>query len=233
MELNDKYDNFQQRVLLTFYASFPEKKRVVRGCDNGLHWYGGGLHNMRESYLFLRELYSRYGTAELLQLRNSQRNKYRHAIDFAKRSASTNYINNSNNKQRAMWKLINRKQKPQSKFPNNLDVNAMNTFFCNIAEQTIAQITSSAPPIAYIGVTDSVFSFDLVSPTLIRSVIYDIKNSSTVDSYGLSAKFVKRNVSLFVGPLTKLVNLSLESSIFPDSLKVAKILPIYKKGDQG
>ena len=35
-----------------------------------------------------------------------------------------------------------------------------------------------------------------------------------------------------MAPLTKLVNLSLRAAVFPDSLKIAKVLPVYKKGDK-
>ena len=32
-------------------------------------------------------------------------------------------------------------------------------------------------------------------------------------------------------PIEKLINLSLETGVFPDDLKLAKVIPIFKKGD--
>ena len=32
-------------------------------------------------------------------------------------------------------------------------------------------------------------------------------------------------------PIEKLINLSLETGVFPDDLKLARVIPIFKKGD--
>ena len=218
-------------MLITFQSSFPEKRCTVRKRDNGLHWYNDSLRGMRDSYLLLRELHDRYGTAELLRLRNSERGRYRDAIDLAKRAATNKYIDSSGNKARAMWQLINGNKKLQTNIPDNVDVNAMNHYFVNVAEDTVAQLPHGTPATAYASLTSSLFSFHLVSSSLIRSIVCSMKNSNTRDTFGLSTKFIKRNVSLFVEPLSKLVNLTLETSKFPDSLKIAKVLPIYKKGE--
>ena len=41
-------------------------------------------------------------------------------------------------------------------------------------------------------------------------------------------KYIKNEI---IEPLTLIINQMFESGIFPDSLKIAKIIPIYKKGD--
>ena len=46
---------------------------------------------------------------------------------------------------------------------------------------------------------------------------------------GLPAKFVIDSAESIVKPLTYIVNLSIESGVFPDDLKRAKIVPIHKK----
>ena len=46
---------------------------------------------------------------------------------------------------------------------------------------------------------------------------------------GLPAKFIIDSVESIVGPLAYIVNLSIRSGVFPDDLKRAKIVPIYKK----
>ena len=42
---------------------------------------------------------------------------------------------------------------------------------------------------------------------------------------------VKKCIQFLKGPLANIYNASLEQGIFPDKLKLAKIIPIYKKGD--
>ena len=46
---------------------------------------------------------------------------------------------------------------------------------------------------------------------------------------GLPAKFIIDSVESIVEPLAYIVNLSIRSGVFPDDLKRAKIVPIYKK----
>jgi hypothetical protein len=43
---------------------------------------------------------------------------------------------------------------------------------------------------------------------------------------------VKQCIQLLKKPLANIYNASLESEIFPDQLKIAKVVPLYKKGDK-
>ena len=56
------------------------------------------------------------------------------------------------------------------------------------------------------------------------------KNSSGHD--GISACFLKRILETVTLPLTHIINQSLCTGIFPDRLKIAKVVPLFKKGDQ-
>ena len=48
---------------------------------------------------------------------------------------------------------------------------------------------------------------------------------------GISARFLKRILETVTLPLTHIINQSLCIGIFPDSLKIAKVVPLFKKGD--
>ena len=56
------------------------------------------------------------------------------------------------------------------------------------------------------------------------------KNSSGND--GISARFLKKILAIITPPLTHIVNQSLCTGILPDRLKIAKVIPLFKKGDQ-
>lgn len=43
---------------------------------------------------------------------------------------------------------------------------------------------------------------------------------------------IKNSFDLISEPLVKLINLSLSTATFPDKLKIAKVIPIYKTGDR-
>ncbi|WP_411026933.1 hypothetical protein, partial [Salmonella sp. s55044] len=42
---------------------------------------------------------------------------------------------------------------------------------------------------------------------------------------------IKKVMPLIVKPLTRICNVSFNTGVFPDALKIAKIIPIFKKGD--
>ena len=42
---------------------------------------------------------------------------------------------------------------------------------------------------------------------------------------------IKKSFDIICQPLVNLINLSLATGIFPDKLKIAKVIPIYKMGD--
>ena len=63
-----------------------------------------------------------------------------------------------------------------------------------------------------------------------RKIISDL---STKDSYGhddISTKLLKYISNEICKPLTLVVNQCLQTGIFPDNMKLAKVIPIYKKG---
>ena len=75
------------------------------------------------------------------------------------------------------------------------------------------------------------FSFKSVNKLDIHRIINNLssKNSSGHDE--ISSVLLKKLGNILSSPITTIINQSLKSGIFPDNLKIAKISPIFKKGD--
>ena len=73
------------------------------------------------------------------------------------------------------------------------------------------------------------FDFKLVSENDVLKHLSSprMKNSAGVN--GISVKLLKRLSSALINPLTLIINRSLVTEIFPDKLKIAKALPLFKK----
>ena len=56
-----------------------------------------------------------------------------------------------------------------------------------------------------------------------------LKNSNSVGVDGISSNILKSVVHFVVQPFTYLINLSFEKGIFPEILKIAKVIPLHKK----
>ena len=76
------------------------------------------------------------------------------------------------------------------------------------------------------------FDFIEVTETDINEIIISLKPKKSSGYDKISTSLLKKIKSPLISPLTFLINQSLALGIFPDKLKIAKILPIYKKGDE-
>jgi len=75
------------------------------------------------------------------------------------------------------------------------------------------------------------FSFKKVTVAEVMKVLKKLKNKGSSGIDGLSSKIMKAASSVLAIPLTDIVNCSLETGIFPQPWKFAKVVPLLKKGD--
>ena len=115
--------------------------------------------------------------------------------------------------------------------PRNLDpalANQFNEFFVNIGSklaQTIPNVDTQKTVNSYLtNKTSSAFKFKLITEEDIFKIIskLDSKNSACYDQ--ISSNLLKRINEYIHKPLTLIVNQSLSSGIFPNKLKIAKII---------
>ena len=68
------------------------------------------------------------------------------------------------------------------------------------------------------------------SPVLATEVLKIISslNNASPGWDEISSRIVKTTCHLFIEPITHILNMSLIQGVFPDELKIAKIVPIYK-----
>jgi len=63
-------------------------------------------------------------------------------------------------------------------------------------------------------------------------VIESLKNSSSAGFDEIHMSLVKECLGYFIKPLVHIYNVSFQTGIFPDMMKLAKIKPLFKKGDR-
>ena len=76
---------------------------------------------------------------------------------------------------------------------------------------------------------ESNFVFDTVDNTYVLKLIQNLKSKPSFGHDGLSSIMLKEISSSISPILTCIINQSLCTGIFPESLKIAKIIPVYKK----
>ena len=76
------------------------------------------------------------------------------------------------------------------------------------------------------------FDFDKVGPILICDILKSMDPKKSKDMDGISLDLLKSIDTSVCKPLAHIFNLSLKTGVFPDKLKVSRVVPIFKAGDK-
>ena len=92
-------------------------------------------------------------------------------------------------------------------------------------------LNSDTDPMLYVQYFDKSIDIPEINTAEIISVISSLSNSAA--GYDeIPASIMKQLIVYYVQPLTLLINKSIAQGKFPDELKLAKVLPIYKNEDE-
>ena len=109
-----------------------------------------------------------------------------------------------------------------------------NNYFSQIAHDLNKDIPStSTDPLSYLHLTSNTSCYFLpTDPNELISIVKNLKNSFSVGSDGIALKYIKCSIYSIADILSDLINLSLSTGVFPDSLKMAIVTPVFKTGDK-
>ena len=148
------------------------------------------------------------------------------------------------------WKTINdilnktKRKKNISKFfkdGNNVITNKLviadkfNSFFTSIGPTLSQKIKAPKNKTVqtYLTKTHNLnFTFHNVNEEEINQIIDKLAPKTSFGFDGLSSKLMKTVKDVLIKPITIIINQMLNTGIFPDKLKIAKITPIFKKDDE-
>ena len=102
-----------------------------------------------------------------------------------------------------------------------------NAYFSTIAEKLLPKHTA--------GTKDRVnqnFIFKSADPVEVISIIDSLDINKGTGPYSIPGNILKALKANLCHPLTTIINMSFATGIYPDQLKIAKVIPIFKKGDK-
>ena len=170
-------------------------------------------------------------------LRNSCNNQTK----AAKRSYHRNLLDENAGSPKGFWKCI------KSIFPtktatslggNNKSQNFVDkcsTYFCNAVSKLKGQVILLTNFVwktkqNFRRRTAKTFNFVYVSNVFITKQLKSLKRNKSAGIDGFPPGMLKDCHKIISQPLRHIINLSLNSGIVPSSWKIAKVVPIYKKG---
>ena len=109
---------------------------------------------------------------------------------------------------------------------------ALNNFFTNIGSNLSNRITPQCSSICDTLLNTNCNSMFLSETNVdeIITIVNKLTQKTSTDCNDMNMSFVKNIIHLVVQPFTYICNLSLATGIFPDAMKIAKVIPIYKTG---
>ena len=111
--------------------------------------------------------------------------------------------------------------------------NKFNTFFANVGFKLAENITDADNTNFrdyLLNPSMHNLTFELISEATTMETLNNLKSKPSCGHDGISTKLLKACKLEICKPLTLIINQMLTTGIFPDDLKVAKVIPLFKKG---
>jgi hypothetical protein len=221
-----------------FNIAFPLK--VTHAKDPvGNKWITKGIIVLRNKLRLLNNIKRSINLSmESLEYVRNYQLIFKKVTKEAKRREADRLILSAKNKNKAVWKLINKEIGNSLSEPNiiintggkiitnpQIITERFNTYFREVIDDLLAQVSYHYPQ-QYLN-----FQTKNCPETMFVAPVTVTKVEKAVKGLKIPTFLVKQCLSQFIKPLLHICNVSLETGTFPDMMKKAKIKPLFKKGD--
>ena len=244
---NDMWSAFTQNVTASYEKCFPLVK-VSRKKFKDKEWI---TQDIKKSCKEKERLYKKFMKTKSSVDENNYKN-YKNNLNKIIKSAKSKYMSNlisddpSNKK---LWSEMNKLTRTAKSYhdPIKLKVGSdtisnpsdvcelFNQYFSEIGPNLASKVHTTATNNFQKFMSDKLdksISLNLATPTEIKNIINGMRNKSSSGHDLISPKLLKQAVNELAPTLSKLINMSILEREYPDCLKIAKIIPVYKKGSK-
>lgn len=227
-------ETFHMVLHNTFTKSFP--LRSMRAKKPKKNWITKGIKTSSRNLKSLHFIRKFTNSQYFINYYGDYRRVYRRVIKAAKLQYYQNRISNAKNPSKEAWSIVNDLRGKHSYTEKSADLqpNILNEFYCSIAKKISDKMEPSLDPLSYLNLNhshiDETFALTETTVEELVIIIRDIKNKNSAGIDEMSVKIFQNlnNNILFV--LSQAINKCFEIGEFPDSLKVALVIPIHKTG---
>ena len=248
--INDAYSNFIQKVMGVIDLVAPIKSRRIK--QNSQEWFDG---EVVEKISVRDKLFETFKKSKLRidkEIYEIARYEVQKLISYKKKEFFENRLNDSIGKPREPWKALKSlglpsitsvcgttalKVKNTTSFETKSTLDVFKNYYSTLADNLLKKLPT--PPnrytfnsaIQYYRHFIQTDAFHLIYTTEIdREKILGSTNickAAGIDD--LSGLFLKDGSRVLSKPISELCNLSIKLGSFPDSCKIAKLKPLFKK----
>ena len=239
------YSLFMNDYIDMYNSSFPMKS-IKFGYKTRKTWLSEGMKNSIKIKNRLYRRQKRTGNPEHESNYKIYRNKLNSILKDAEKSHYEKLLNEHKNNLKKSWnvikEVINRKKASTScsRFLINnvittdkqIIADGFNSFFTNVGPSLANKIPSDdrSPTLFMKNRVGQSIVLDEVVSNEVNVIIKNLKEGSSGWD-GVSAAVLKTTYNNIIAPLTHVLNISISQGVFPNELKVARVVPLFKSGD--
>ena len=225
-------------------------KRVSRkSYINEKPWFNKGLKCACKNKLCKAFIISRSAAAE--QKYKTYKNKFTSILRIAEKNYYGTLLEKQKTNVKETWKILNnainksynKPTYPKCFIKNNKLIsnkkniaNGFNNFFTNVGPNLAKNISlpeNDATLYDYLERKEEHTMF--LSPVddleLIRTVQH-CKSKRSTDYSDIIMNLIKKVITKIIKPFSHIYNVSLQTSVFPSKMKIAKVVPLFKSGEK-
>ena len=190
------------------------------------------------------------GRKELLRTEyKTLRNRITYTINMSKKNHFQHYFTENQNNIKKTWtgiksiiniRTVSKNQPSSMMIEKSLKTNptdiaeGFNAYFSSIAEKLLPKHTPGTKHFSeYLPErVNRNFIFESADPVEVICIIDSLDSGKGSGPYSIPSDILKALKANLCHPLTTIINMSFATGIYPDVLKIAKVIPIFKKGDK-
>ena len=246
-DVNKAYKSFIDKLTHYYNKNVPLVQNKQHKNDIRNPWITRGILRSIKKRNKLYKLYISNPSKQNLDKYKKYRNNLNSVIRSSKKMYYSKELENVEGNLNATWNVIN-KLINRDKTHNNIDnliienkeitqpaeiAQAFNNFFTNIGPDLASKISSDNKHFTdYLSEpNENTMCLIPTNQHEILKIVKALKSKKSTGYDGISTKLLKQIIRNIVIPLEHIFNLSLSAGCCPDLLKLAKVIPIYKKDD--
>ena len=250
--VNHKFDEFLTNLNQLVDKHCPKMKLNKKALKlRNKPWINNHIQRMMRIRDRIFQQFKQTESPEVYAQYKQFRNRVVNEIRNNKKTYFQNYFTENKSNMKLLWKGIRSviKMKSNSGETNSIPfltnddgskitdpssiANNFNDYFINVASKITGKIPRNPnSPLRYLAsANDSSFFISPTVPDEVSSVIQSLKKSKSSGPNSIPVKLLKMLGPLISTQLSQIINESFLTGIFPDKLKIAKVIPIFKKGD--
>jgi len=230
--VDQMFENFLYVTQSKFNIHFPIKKVVPRNLNKTDCWLTPELKEQKEKLKLLASMCPHYPEAKVKY--EEEKKLYTIELQKRKRDSYSGKLQKEGNSSKTCWQVVNgilgKEYKKDTKLPNCNNImdlaNEFNHFFINVASSIQPQISD----LKYVNNSKTMFLYP-PSDSEIFNIINELKHKRSAGFDEIPPFVIKRCSNIFTHPLKIIIEQSFLQGEFPSQLKLAQVVPLYKKGD--